>query len=208
MIKNFIIGFLLVGTLVACNGFTFGDGHTEQPVAPLVITETNNVTPESLQTQQSVVIPIETLGGDVGDALKAEFERRGTQPVITTKDNLKDTPGAMVVTLDANATQEILSPNVVSLIANVFGSTIPGSAPWMQLLVVILPFLSSRFRKHTVTAVKRIVPGVDGPNHDGKIPDVDDFREAILDLTKALTLAPKESSDVITKPKKTEVISG
>lgn len=208
MIKNFIIGFLLVGTLVACNGFTFGGDHTEQPVAPLVITETNNVTPESLQTQQSVVIPIETLGGDVGDALKAEFERRGTQPVITTKDNLKDTPGAMVVTLDANATEEILSPSVVSLIANVFGSTIPGSAPWMQLLVVILPFLSSRFRKHTVTAVKRVVPGVDGPNHDGKIPDVDDFREAILDLTKALTLAPKESSDVITKPKKTEVISG
>jgi hypothetical protein len=107
--------------------------------------------------------------------------------------------------LDANATKEILSPNVVSMIANVFGSTVPGSAPWMQLLVVILPFLSSRFRKHTVTAVKRIVPGVEGPNQDGKMPNLDDIREALVDLTKAVTLAPKESPDVITQQKSQQV---
>jgi hypothetical protein len=112
----------------------------------------------------------------------------------------------MVVTLDANATQEVLSPNVISLIANVFGSTIPGSAPWMQLLIVILPFLSSRFRKHTVTAVRRIVPGVEGPNQDGKVPDFDDLREAVIDLTKAVTLAPKESQDVIVKQKNQEIM--
>jgi hypothetical protein len=159
-----------------------------------------------LKNQQSVVIPIETLGGDVGDALKGEFERRGTQPVITTKDHLTNAAGAMVVTLDANATQEVLSPNVISLIANVFGSTIPGSAPWMQLLIVILPFLSSRFRKHTVTAVRRIVPGVEGPNQDGKVPDFDDLREAVIDLTKAVTLAPKESQDVIVKQKNQEIM--
>ena len=205
MIKNFILGVVLSLGLASCPGFTFGGGNTEDPVAPLVITETSNVTPESLESKQSVVIPIETLGGDVGDALKLEFEKRGTQPVITTKDHLKDTPGAMVVTLDANATQEILSPSVVSLIANVFGSTVPGSAPWMQLLVVILPFLSSRFRKHTVTAAKRVIPGVEGPKHDGKIPNLDDLREALIDLSKAVTLAPKESSDVITQQKSQQI---
>jgi hypothetical protein len=168
-----------------------GASDQTEPVAPLVITETSNVTPESLQSKQSVVIPIETLGGDVGDALKAEFAARGTQPVITTSD--------------ANATKEILSPSVVSMIANVFGSTIPGSAPWMQLLVVILPFLSSRFRKHTVTAVKRVVPGVEGPNHDGKMPNLDDLREALVDLTKAVTLAPKESPEVIATQKPTQI---
>jgi hypothetical protein len=204
--KNFVIVGLLAFGLFSCAGFTFGSGHTEQPVAPLVITETSNVTAESLKNQQSVVIPIETLGGDVGDALKGEFERRGTQPVITTKDHLTNAAGAMVVTLDANATQEVLSPNVISLIANVFGSTIPGSAPWMQLLIVILPFLSSRFRKHTVTAVRRIVPGVEGPNQDGKVPDFDDLREAVIDLTKAVTLAPKESQDVIVKQKNQEIM--
>jgi hypothetical protein len=77
----------------------------------------------------------------------------------------------------------------------------------MQLLVVILPFLSSRFRKHTVTAVKRVVPGVEGPNHDGKMPNLDDLREALVDLTKAVTLAPKESPDVIA-PQKANQITG
>ena len=66
------------------------------------------------------------------------------------------------------------------------------------MLLVLLPFLSSRVRKHTVTAVKRVVPGMQGPNNDGKVPDVDDLREALIDLTKAITLAPKESTDVIT----------
>ena len=205
MFKNFIFACVLALGLTSCPGM--GASDQTEPVAPLVITETSNVTPESLQSKQSVVIPIETLGGDVGDALKAEFAARGTQPVITTSDHLKETPGAIVVTLDANATKEILSPSVVSMIANVFGSTIPGSAPWMQLLVVILPFLSSRFRKHTVTAVKRVVPGVEGPNHDGKMPNLDDLREALVDLTKAVTLAPKESPDVIA-PQKANQITG
>jgi hypothetical protein len=197
MIRNIVFACMLALGLASCPGTGAMEGT--EPVAPLVITETSNVTPESLQAKQSVVIPIETLGGDVGDALKAEFAARGTQPVITTSDHLKETPGALVVTLDANATKEILSPSVVSMIANVFGSTVPGSAPWMQLLVVILPFLSSRFRKHTVTAVKRVVPGIEGPNQDGKMPNLDDLREALVDLTKAVTLAPKESPDVITK---------
>jgi hypothetical protein len=199
MIKNFIIACGLVLGITACKGtgFSFGS-ETPEPVAPLVLTETNNVTPESLQTKQSVPIPIETLGGDVGDALKQEFAKRGTEPVITTKDHITNTPGAMIVTLDANATKEILSPNVLSLITGVFGAAIPGSGPWLEMLLVLLPFLSSRFRKHTVTAVKRVVPGMQGPNNDGKVPDVDDLREALIDLTKAVTLAPKESRDVIT----------
>lgn len=208
MIKNFVIACALTIGMVSCKGagFSFG-GDTTDPVAPLVITENTNVTPESIQTKQSVPIPIETLGGDVGDALKREFANRGTSPVITTKDHVINTPGAMMVTLDANATQEVLSPSVVSMIAGVFGGLLPGSAPWMELLIVILPFLSSRFRKHTVTAVRRIVPGVQGPNNDGKVPDFDDIREAVLDITKAVTLAPKEAPDVIT-PQKSEQING
>jgi hypothetical protein len=75
----------------------------------------------------------------------------------------------------------------------------------MQLLVVVLPFLSSRFRKHTVTAAKRVIPGVEGPNHDGKIPNLDDLREALIDLSKAVTLAPKESGDVITQQKSQQI---
>jgi len=208
MIKNFVIACALTIGMISCKGagFSFG-GDTTDPVAPLVITENTNVTPESIQTKQSVPIPIETLGCDVGDALKREFANRGTSPVITTKDHVINTPGAMMVTLDANATQEVLSPSVVSMIAGVFGGLLPGSAPWMELLIVILPFLSSRFRKHTVTAVRRIVPGVQGPNNDGKVPDFDDIREAVLDITKAVTLAPKEAPDVIT-PQKSEQING
>ena len=211
MIKNFIIACVLTLGIASCKGFSFGGGETTEPVAPLVLTETNNVTPESLQSKQSVPIPIETLGGDVGDALKQEFAKRGTEPVITTQDHIINTPGAMIVTLDANATKEILSPNVLSVITGVFGAVIPGSGPWLEMLLVLLPFLSSRFRKHTVTAVKRVVPGVQGPNHDGKVPDMDDLREALIDLTKAITLAPKDSSDVITTavvPQKTQQING
>jgi hypothetical protein len=213
MIKNFIIACLLTVGVVSCKGASFGftDGTEVTPVSPLVLTETNNVTPESLQMKQSVPIPIDTLGGEVGDALKQEFSKRGTDPVITTQEHILDTPGAMVITLDANATKEILSPNVLGLITGVFGAAVPGSGPWLELLLVILPFLSSRFRKHTVTAVKRVVPGMQGPNNDGKVPNLDDLREALIDLTKAVTLAPKDSKDVITMPtampKKIEVIS-
>jgi hypothetical protein len=213
MIKNFIIACLLTVGFVSCKGASFGftDGTEVTPVSPLVLTETNNVTPESLQMKQSVPIPIDTLGGEVGDALKQEFSKRGTDPVITTQEHILDTPGAMVITLDANATKEILSPNVLGLITGVFGAAVPGSGPWLELLLVILPFLSSRFRKHTVTAVKRVVPGMQGPNNDGKVPNLDDLREALIDLTKAVTLAPKDSKDVITMPtampKKIEVIS-
>jgi len=213
MIKNFIIACLLTVGVVSCKGASFGftDGTEVTPVSPLVLTETNNVTPESLQMKQSVPIPIDTLGGEVGDALKQEFSKRGTDPVITTQEHILDTPGAMVITLDANATKEILSPNVLGLITGVFGAAVPGSGPWLELLLVILPFLSSRFRKHTVTAVKRVVPGMQGPNNDGKVPNLDDLREALIDLTKAVTLAPKDSKDVIAMPtampKKIEVIS-
>ena len=213
MIKNFIIACLLTVGFVSCKGASFGftDGTEVTPVSPLVLTETNNVTPESLQMKQSVPIPIDTLGCEVGDALKQEFSKRGTDPVITTQEHILDTPGAMVITLDANATKEILSPNVLGLITGVFGAAVPGSGPWLELLLVILPFLSSRFRKHTVTAVKRVVPGMQGPNNDGKVPNLDDLREALIDLTKAVTLAPKDSKDVITMPtvmpKKIEVIS-
>ncbi len=213
MIKNFIIACLLTVGVVSCKGASFGftDGTEVTPVSPLVLTETNNVTPESLQMKQSVPIPIDTLGGEVGDALKQEFSKRGTDPVITTQEHILDTPGAVVITLDANATKEILSPNVLGLITGVFGAAVPGSGPWLELLLVILPFLSSRFRKHTVTAVKRVVPGMQGPNNDGKVPNLDDLREALIDLTKAVTLAPKDSKDVIAMPtampKKIEVIS-
>lgn len=196
MIKNIIFSIVLCLGLTSCPGMPW-TGEPETQIQPLVITESNNVKQEAIAAQTAVPIPIESLGGDVGDALKAEFAKRGTQPMLTTAEHTLETPGAMVVTLDANATKEILSPSTLSLITNVVGGAVPGSQPWMQLLLVLLPFLSSRFRKHTVTAVKRVVPGVQGPNHDGKMPDFDDLREMVHDLTKAVTLAPIESQDVI-----------
>lgn len=206
MIKKFIIVTIACLGLTSCPGIPW-TSENEPQVQPLVITESNNVSQESMTDKTAVPIPIESLGGDVGDALKAEFEKRGTQPVLTTKEHTLETPGAMVVTLDANATKEILSPSILNMVTNVVGGVVPGSQPWMQLLLVLVPFLSSRFRKHTVTAVKRVVPGVQGPNNDGKMPDMDDIREAVIDLTKAVTLAPAHSPDVITE-KKMQNISG
>jgi hypothetical protein len=37
------------------------------------------------------------------------------------------------------------------------------------------------------------------------MPNLDDIREALVDLTKAVTLAPKESPDVITQQKSQQV---
>lgn len=193
--KIFIVTIICLG-LTSCPGMPWA-GEPETQIQPLVITESNNVKQEAIAAQTAVPIPIESLGGDVGDALKAEFAKRGTQPMLTTAENTLEVPGAMMVTLDANATKEILSPSTLSLITNVVGGAVPGSQPWMQLLLVLLPFLSTRFRKHTVTAVKRIVPGVEGPNGDGKMPDFDDLREMVHDLTKAVTLAPVTSKDII-----------
>lgn len=209
MIKKIIFATVLCLGLTSCPGIPWTE-EPETPIQPLVITESNNVKPEAVTAQTAVPIPIESLGGDVGDSLKAEFTKRGTQPMLTSAEHTLNTPGAMVVTLDANATKEILSPSTLSLITNVIGGAVPGSQPWMQLLLVILPFLSSRFRKHTVTAVKRVVPGIEGPNNDGKMPDFNDIREMVHDLTKAVTLAPVESHDVITsKPStKSSIIEG
>lgn len=209
MINKVFFAIVLCLGLTSCPGMP-STGESEPQIQPLVITESNNVKEEAVAAQTAVPIPIESLGGDVGDSLKAEFTKRGTQPMLTTAEHTLNTPGAMVVTLDANATKEILSPSTLSLITNVVGGVVPGSQPWMQLLLVLLPFLSSRFRKHTVTAVKRVVPGVQGPNQDGKIPDFDDIREMVHDLTKAVTFAPVESQDVITsKPStKSSIIEG
>jgi hypothetical protein len=209
MINKVFFAIVLCLGLTSCPGIP-STGEPETQIQPLVITESNNVKEEAIAAQTAVPIPIESLGGDVGDSLKAEFTKRGTQPMLTTAEHTLNTPGAMVVTLDANATKEILSPSTLSLITNVVGGVVPGSQPWMQLLLVLLPFLSSRFRKHTVTAVKRVVPGVQGPNQDGKIPDLDDIREMVHDLTKAVTFAPVESQDVITsKPStKSSIIEG
>lgn len=202
MIRNILlvlIGALIIGACVAPPAQQEGD------VGNLVITESSNVTLEGMQSGQAIPLPMEAIGGTIGDGLKQEFANRNSSPVITTEDYLKGNPGAMIITLDGNATNDILSPSILSMLAGTAGSIIPGAQPWAGLALMLIPLLSGRFRRHAGNAVRRVVPGVPGPNNDGVMPDFTDLREAVIDVGKAVTLAPIESPQVIVEsPQKTQ----
>ena len=202
MIRNILmvlIGALIIGACIAPPAAQEGD------VGNLVITESTNVTTQGMQDGQAIPVPLEAFGGDIGEGLRQQFASRGSSPVITTEDYLKGNPGAMIVTLDGNATNDILSPSILSMLASTAGSIIPGAQPWAGLALMLIPLLSARFRRHSGNAIKRVVPGVPGPNGDGVMPDFTDLREAVIDVGKAITLAPIESPQVIAEvPQKTE----
>lgn len=201
MIRNILLVLIGALTIGACVTPPQQDGETRN----LVITESSNVTLEGMQSGQAIPIPMDAFGGDIGKGIKQEFENRNSSPVITTEDYLKGNPGAMIVTLDGNATNDILSPSVLSMLASTAGSIIPGAQPWAGLALMLIPLLSGRFRRHAGNAVRRVVPGVPGPNGDGVMPDFTDLREAVIDVGKAVTLAPIESPQVIVEaPQKTQ----
>lgn len=202
MIRNIllvVIGALMIGACIA------PPAQQDGGASNLVITESTNVTTQGMQDGQAIPVPLDAFGGDIGNGIKQEFANRGSTPVITTEEHLKGNPGAMIVTLDGNATNDILSPSVLSMLASTAGSIIPGAQPWAGLALMLIPLLSSRFRRHAGNAVKRVVPGVPGPNGDGVMPDFTDLREAVIDVSKAVTLAPVEAPQVIVQePQKTQ----
>lgn len=203
MFKNVLMIVIAMLAFTACVATA-----PQDPSEPaLIITESSNVTLEGQQNQMAVPIPIDAFGGDVGDTVKQQFEMRNSTPVITTADYLKGNPGALIITLDGNATNDILSPSMLSMLASTAGSVIPGAQPWAGLALMLIPLLSMRFRRHAGNAVRRVVPGVPGPNGDGVMPDITDLREAVIDVGKAVTLAPIESPQVIAQePQKTQTI--
>lgn len=164
---------------------------------PLVITEDNNVNPDALANGNAIPVPLESLGGDLGKQLTVEMAKRGTKLVITSQSNLLDRPNAIVVYLDRKVTESLLSPELL----NFLGATLEGVpviGPWAKLLIGASTLLIPNVRGNVFNAAKRIIPGLQGPNNDGRIPDVTDIRESLVDIAKALTLASPQSAQIHT----------
>lgn len=195
--KSFLskLSAIILLIVIPCVGIT--TIATSCHSVPLVVTEDNNVNPESLTNGQSVPVPVDTLGGDLGKTLKEEFSKRGTKPVITSENNLLNKPGSLVVKLDAKVTESLLSPELLAVLGATAGS-VPVIGPWLKLAIGLTPLLIPNFRNNVTNLVKRTVPGLQGPANDGRVPTLTDFREGVVDIAKALTLAPAASPQVHT----------
>jgi hypothetical protein len=194
---KFVCSILLVLGIAGIGMSCFGSGSVESGQR-MVLTSKDNVTPEALAIPGEVVeLKAEDLRGDVGQGLKDLFESRGSTPVITVESNLKPLPTdptvqkPILVILDRQTTEELFSSDFVQILLSTIGVNLPG--PWQPYAIAlggILGLFNKRFRSHATTAAKRTVPGIQGPNNDGRIPNLNDIGEGIVDAVKAITFRP------------------
>lgn len=201
------IFFNYVASLLLLLGLGFGIascfGPTTQlpPGKRIVLTENTNVREEFLGTKEVVEIPINQLNGDIGRGLQEAYSERGSIPVITTEDNLKPidpraTRQPIMIVLDGPSMSEIFNADVIDIIFKTIGVSVPGPwQPWIVALGGILGLFNRNYRENMTLAAKKTIPGVQGPNNDGRIPDLKDLREGIVDFTKAIMFLPADKED-------------
>jgi hypothetical protein len=122
--RNFIVVGVLTLLMFITGCSLFGGDD------PMVLTESTNVSPESIENQLAVTVAV----GELSEDVRAFFEGRGATVVLTTQSQLLNVPGAIVIQLDQSVQENLLREGVVEGVLNVAGSTIPGLAPFLPLL--------------------------------------------------------------------------
>jgi len=218
------IGEVIFIAVVLCIT-AFGAVHIAQgcigtPPAPpppgqrVLITEKDNVKPEAFVTQAdgqaaAVVAPVDTLPGSLGGLVKNKFT--GKEAILTSEPWLKDTliPNSTIIYLDVRGIYDLINQTAPDLVTQLAAKVVPAAAaPWIGPLAMFLPLLIPNFRRNTVNAVTRVIPGVSGPDASdtGKVPDIHDFRQAISDLAQAVTLQKADGQNYARPNEKTMTV--
>lgn len=191
--KNFLLALIClipisIG-LVSCGATAGGPS--------LVLTESTNVKADKLNTPEVVTVPLKDLKGDVGKNLRTMFESRGSDAVLTNTDNLLNTPNAIMIRLDENATKDLFSDSFLAALMGI-AQGVPGIGTWLSVGLGVLGLLFKNFRTNTFNAADRLIPFTKDPNGVGGLPDHTDVAAAIADIGRAITLQPPAGSNAQT----------
>lgn len=177
------LGNILVITTLAV--FASGCWMLGDPNNPLVLTTTDNVSPDVLGTAEVVAIDIKEFKAEV-QALFGD----GAELVLTSEHNVLGTEGAIVIRLNEEVTKDLLSEPVFDALLSAGGALFPPILPFLPLLGLF----SRRWRRLSKSAVKNLMPGSVGSGGSTVIQPL----EAVLDIVRMsgfLDSRPEPSSD-------------
>lgn len=177
------LGNILVITTLAV--FASGCWMLGDPNNPLVLTTSENVNPEVLGTAEVVPIDIKELKEEV-QALFGE----GAELVLTSENHVLGIAGAIVIRLNADVTEDLLSEPVFDALLGAGGVLFPGLLPFLPLLGLF----SRRWRRLSKSSLKNIIPGTIGSGGLERMQPL----EAVLDVVRMsglLDSRPEPTSD-------------
>lgn len=177
------LGNILVITTLAV--FASGCWMLGDPNNPLVLTTSENVNPEVLGTAEVVPIDIKELKEEV-QALFGE----GAELVLTSENHVLGIAGAIVIRLNADVTEDLLSEPVFDALLGAGGALFPGLLPFLPLLGLF----SRRWRRLGKSSLKNLIPGTVGSGGSEGVQPI----AAVLDIIKMsglLDSRPEPTSD-------------
>jgi len=118
---------------------------------PLVLTESTNVSPESIENQLAVTVAV----GELSEDVRAFFEGRGTTVVLCPQSQLLNIPGAIVIQLSESVQSNLLREGVVDGALSLASTMFPPLLPFLP----ILGLFSKRMRRVTMQTAKSMTNG-------------------------------------------------